>query len=96
MTEDVIYIYVSDLSRALGLTIPSRIEEVEAQVDIWGPPCAYVYKEPGSGGPVSTNKKAKKKRDYRRIQKFWRKERGRAVKEIITGIPDGPPLIPQA
>ncbi|MPC38978.1 hypothetical protein E2C01_032499 [Portunus trituberculatus] len=94
--EDVIYIHVSELSRALGLTIPSRIEEVEAQVDLWCPPSAYTYKEPGRGGPVSRNKKAKRKRDYRRIQKLWRKERGRAVKEIITGIPDGPPLIPQA
>ena len=92
--EDVICTYVQELSISLGLTVPSRIDEVEAQVDLWCPPRAYAYRPPGVGNQVSQEKKAKRKRQYRRIQRLWRKERGRAVKEIITGIPDGPPIIP--
>ena len=80
---------------ALGLTVPMRICEVEAQLDLWCPPRAYAYRPPGLVNPgLSQKKKAKNKRQYRRIQKLWRKERGRAIQECLTGIPDGPSAMP--
>ncbi|MPC74641.1 Retrovirus-related Pol polyprotein from type-1 retrotransposable element R2 [Portunus trituberculatus] len=73
----------------------SGIEEVEAQVDLWCPPRAYAYRLPGEGALVrSNNVRAKRRRDFRRIQRMWRQDRGRAVREIIVGIQDGPSINP--
>ena len=82
-------------SNSLGLTVPSSIREVEAQVNLWCPPRAYAYRPPGLVNPrLSQKKKAKSKRQYRRIQKLWKKDRGRAIQECIVGIPDGPTALP--
>ena len=82
-------------SLSLGIASPSSIREVETQVDLWCPPRTYAYRPPGLVNPrLSQNKKAKSKRQYRRIQKLWRKDRGRAIQECLTGIPDGPTALP--
>ena len=92
--EDVVCTYVQGMSVALGLTVPSRIEEVEALVDLWCPPRPYAYRPSGVGNPASQDKRSKRKRQFRRIKRLWHKERGWAVNEVLTGIPDGPSIIP--
>ena len=88
--EDDIRTKLRLASNALGISVPTCIEEVEDQVNAWLPSTPVAYKPPGLGQPVSLKKKAIKVRAYRRIQRMWQKDRGRAIREVITGIPDGP------
>ena len=94
-TQDEVAACVLHESNSLGIAVPISICEVEAQVDLWCPPRTYAYRPPGVTPPgLSQRKRAKSKRNFRRIQKLWRKDRGRAIQECIVGIPDGPTALP--
>ena len=61
--EEEMCTYVQELLMALGLTVPSRIYEVEALVDLWRPPRAYAYRPPSVDNQVSQEKKKPKEKD---------------------------------
>ena len=46
-SEEDVLAHVGREAEALGLSIPSQICEVEAQVNQWNPPRAYAYRPPG-------------------------------------------------
>ena len=61
--EEEMCTYVQELLMALGLTVPSRIYEVEALVDLWRPLRAYAYRPPSVDNQVSQEKKKPKEKD---------------------------------
>ena len=79
-----------DLSDSLGLAVPSDIGEVERQMESWIPEVAYTYRAPGLEAVRAMGPSAVRRCRFRRVQRLWKLDRGRAVREVLADQPDGP------
>ena len=82
------------LSNTLDLRPPRGIAEVEAAMEEWLPSKPYVYKASRMGAAEELGCRKRRATAYRRTQKQWKKDRGRAVRNILAGVPDGQPAQP--
>ena len=60
----------------------------------WIPSRPYVYKAPRMGAEVEPGCRKRRLTSYRNTQRQWKRDRGRAVRDILAGVPDGPPAQP--
>ena len=86
--------HLTHLSNTLDLRCPRDVEEVEAAIEEWIPSRPYVYKAPRMGADAEHGCRRRRITSYRNTQKQWKRDRGRAVRDILAGVPDGPPAQP--
>ena len=86
--------HLTHLSDTLGLTFPKCLNDVEDAMEGWVPSRAYVYKAPRMGAVEERGCRRRRAKAFRTTQRQWKKDRGRAVRDILAGVPDGPPAQP--
>ena len=86
--------HLTHMSNTLGLRLSEDIREVDAAMETWLPSKAYVYKPPRMGAVGEQGCRKRRSTAYRGTQKQWKRDRGRAVRNILADVPDGPPAQP--
>ena len=86
--------HLTHLSNTLDLSFPRGIEDVNTAIEGWIPSKPYIYKAPRMGAEVEHGCRRRRITAYRNTQKQWKRDRGRAVRNILAGVPDGLPAQP--
>ena len=86
--------HLTRLSDTLGLEFPKDLKEVEDAMEGWVPSKAYAYKAPRMGAVKEPGCRRRRAAAFRTTQKQWKRDRGRAVRDILADVPDGPPAQP--
>lgn len=65
-------------------------------MDVWLPPTWYEYQPPiTQPGRQNLNRRKRAKVEYALIQRFWARDRGEAIKGILTSTIGAPRLVPR-
>ena len=86
--------HLTHLSNTLGISFPRSIEDVSNAMEGWIPSKTYTYKAPRMGAEEELGCRKRGITAYRNTQRQWKRDRGRAVRNILAGVPDGPTAQP--